>query len=142
MTYVGMVVAAFAFASGLIAQDTKTSGTAALQGTWMIESINGQSMPEGAPPMTLTFTGDKYEQTVGGDVNERGSIKVDSSKKPMTIDLLIAEGDDAGKIQLGIFEVTGDTIRANLDRPGAGQRPTDFTVKEDSIMFVGKKKAS
>jgi uncharacterized protein (TIGR03067 family) len=133
MTYVGMVVAAFAFASGLIAQDTKTSGTAALQGTWM---------PEGAPPMTLTFTGDKYEQTVGGDVNERGSIKVDSSKKPMTIDLLIAEGDDAGKIQLGIFEVTGDTIRANLDRPGAGQRPTDFTVKEDSILFVGKKKAS
>jgi uncharacterized protein (TIGR03067 family) len=140
MTYVAMAAAAIALASGLIVQDPKGSGTAQLQGTWVIESINGKPMPEGAPPMTLTFAGDKYHQTVGGDVNERGSIKVDASKKPMTIDLLIGEGDDAGKIQLGIFEVTGGTLRANLDTPGAGQRPLDFNVKDGSIMFVGKKK--
>ena len=140
MTSVGMIVAALAFAFGIVAQDVKATDTKQLQGTWVIASINGQSMPEGAPPMTLTFAGDKYHQTVGGNVNERGSIKVDASKKPMTIDLLIAEGDDAGKIQLGIFEVTGDTLRANLDTPGAGQRPTDFTVKDGFIMFVGKKK--
>lgn len=140
MTSVGMIVAALAFAFGIVAQDVKATDTKQLQGTWVIASINGQPMPEGAPPMTLTFAGDKYHQTVGGNVNERGSIKVDASKKPMTIDLLIAEGDDAGKIQLGIFEVTGDTLRANLDTPGAGQRPTDFTVKDGFIMFVGKKK--
>jgi len=90
--------------------------------------------------MTLTFTGDTYHQTLGGEVNERGTIKLDASKKPMTIDLIITEGPDAGKTQFGIFEVTGDTVRANLDTPGAQQRPIDFTVKDASIIFVGTKK--
>ena len=88
----------------------------------------------------LTIAGGKSHQTFGGAVNERGTIRVDASKKPMTIDLAITEGSDAGKTQLGIVEVTGDAIRGNLDTPGAGQRPTDFTVKDGAIMFVGKKK--
>jgi hypothetical protein len=57
----------------------------------------------------------------------------------MTIDLTIVEGDDAGKTQLGIIEVTGDTFQAALDTPGAGQRPTDFSIKEGVIVFSGKK---
>ena len=110
-----------------------------LQGTWVITSINGQATPEGSPEMTLTFTGDKYHQTLGGEVNERGTIKLDKSKKPMMIDLIIAEGDDAGKTQLGIIEVSGDTVRANLDTPGLQQRPPDFTIKEGFVMFVGRR---
>jgi uncharacterized protein (TIGR03067 family) len=141
MTHFSMVIAGVALAASVFAQaPKKTTGAAALQGTWVITSLNGQPAPEGSPEMTLTFTGDKYHQTVGGEVNERGTIKVDASKKPMTIDLIIAEGQDAGKTQLGLFEVTGDTLRANLDTPGAKQRPADFTVKEGSIMFTGKKK--
>ena len=72
-------------------------------------------------------------------MNERGSIKIDASKKPMAIDLIITEGSDAGKTQLGVIEVTGDTMRASLDTPGAGQRPTDFTVKDGVIVFAGKR---
>ena len=136
MFVVGLAIAA----TGVVQPAKGAKGPAALQGTWVIASINGQSAPEGSPEMTLTFTGDKYEQAVGGQVNERGTITVDTSKKPMTIELNIAEGTDAGKTQLGIFEVSGDTLRANLDTPGAQQRPTDFTVKEGSVMFVGKKK--
>ena len=90
--------------------------------------------------MSLTFTGDKYHQTLGAEVNERGTIKVDASKKPMMIDLIITEGQDAGKTQLGVFEVTGGEIRANLNTPGTTLRPPDFTIKEGFIMFVGKKK--
>jgi uncharacterized protein (TIGR03067 family) len=141
MTYFSMVVAGIVLMAGAVAQESKdTTGAAALQGTWVIESINGQPVPAGAPPLMLTFTGDKYHQTLGGDVNERGTFKIDSSKKPITIDLIITEGDDAGKTQLGIMEVAGDTLRANLDTPGTGQRPADFTVKDGGIMFVGKKK--
>jgi uncharacterized protein (TIGR03067 family) len=88
----------------------------------------------------LTFTGDKYEQALGGTVNERGTIKLDASKKPMTIDLAIGEGTDAGKAQLGIVEVSGDTMKLHLDSPGAGQRPTDFTGKDGSFMVIAKKK--
>ena len=115
------------------------AGAAALQGTWITESINGQSA-EGQPELSLTFTGANYHQTFGGQVNERGTFKVDTSKKPMTIDLTIVEGDDAGKVQLGIFEVSGDTLRAHFDVPGGQARPTDMTAKEGSLLVVAKKK--
>jgi uncharacterized protein (TIGR03067 family) len=73
-------------------------------------------------------------------VNERGNFKVDAAKKPMAIDLIITEGGDAGKIQLGLVEVSSDTLRLSFDIPGGGQRPSDFTVKEGDIMVVAKKK--
>src|SRR5687768_3076171 len=74
MTYVGIFIAGIALATGVIAQVPKGStGAAVLQGTWLVTSLNGQSMPEGSPPVTLTVAGDKYYQTVGGDVNERGT---------------------------------------------------------------------
>jgi uncharacterized protein (TIGR03067 family) len=143
MTHFSVLLASIALAAGLGGQAEKPQGkpaSAAIQGTWIVSTINGDAAMAGAPEMTLTFTGDKYEQAVGGQVNERGTIKVDASKKPMTIDLAIGEGGDAGKTQLGIFEVSGDTLKLHLDTPGAGQRPTDFTVKEGSFMVTAKKK--
>lgn len=143
MTQFATFVAALTLAGGFFVQGTKdTAGAAALQGTWVITSVNGQAATEGSPELKLTFTGDKYHQTLGTEVNERGTYKVDASKKPMTIDLTIIEGADAGKSQLGVFEVTGDTLRASLDTPGAGQRPTDFTNKDGVLVFVGKKSKS
>ncbi len=88
--------------------------------------------------MTLTFTGDSYLQAVGGEVNERGTVRIDASKKPITINLAIVEGPDAGK--LGIFEIAGTALRASLDTPGAQQPPKDFPITEGSIMFVAKRK--
>jgi uncharacterized protein (TIGR03067 family) len=141
MTHFGMLIAGMALTIGIVAQGSKsTTGAAALQGTWVVTSLNGQAPPEGTPELTLTFTGGTYHQTLGGEVNERGTFKVDASKKPMTIDLAITEGADAGKAQLGVIEVTGATMRANLDAPGAGQRPPDFTIKEGFLMFVATKK--
>ena len=140
MTQFGMFIAAIALTTGFLTQGAKgTTGAAALQGTWVISSLNGQSAPEGSPELKLTFAGDKYHQTLGTEVNERGTFKVDASKQPMTIDLIITEGQDAGKTQLGVFEVTGDTLRASLDTPGAAQRPADFTSKDGVLSFVGKK---
>jgi uncharacterized protein (TIGR03067 family) len=140
MTYFSTVIVGLALVATLQAQgSTLPAGVQALQGTWAITTLNGQSMPAEGPEMSLTFTGEKYHQTVGGKVNERGTIKVDASKKPMTIDLLIAEGDDAGKIQLGIFEVAGDQIRVSLDLPNAKQRPADFNSKDGAITIVGKR---
>jgi uncharacterized protein (TIGR03067 family) len=113
---------------------------AALQGTWIITSINGQAAAPGTPQLTLTFTGDKYHQAVDGVVNERGTIKLDASKKPMTFDLAITEGQDTGKAQLGIIEVIGDKLRASLDQPNAGKRPADFEMRPGEIAVVGQRK--
>ena len=135
-----IVITAIVLAANVSAQQKPLKGAAAaLQGTWVITSINGQPA-DGSQQLTLTFAGDKYHQALNGEVNERGTVKLDVSKKPMTIDLIIAEGADAGKTQIGIIEVTGDTIRASLDAPGGQQRPADFTIKDSSLMFVGNKK--
>lgn len=139
MTRFAVFVLAIALGGSVLTQEAKDAGATALQGTWLITTLNGQSAPEGGPQLTLTFAGDKYHQTLGGDVNERGTFKLDTSKKPMTIDLTIVEGDDAGKTQLGIIEVTGDTFRASLDTPGAAQRPADFNLKDGVLVFSGKK---
>jgi hypothetical protein len=55
--------------------------------------------------------------------------------QPMTVDLAITEGDDSGKAQTGIVEVTDGTLRMCLDTPGAGQRPSEFGV----IVFEARK---
>jgi len=140
MTSFSTVIVTIALAAGVLAEQAKEAkGAAALQGTWLVSSINGQSAPDGTPPVTLTFAGDKYQQALGGEVNERGTMKVDASKKPMTIDFAITEGPDAGKTQLGIIEVTGETFRACFGAPGAGQRPADFTGKDGALVVLAKK---
>ena len=134
-------IVVLAVAAGTLAGAQKPDpGPASLQGTWVVESINGKPAPEGAPALTLTFTGDTYQQAIGADVNERGRFTLDASRKPMTIDLVITEGSDSGKTQLGVIELSGDTMRANFDAPGAGQRPPDFSVNASALLVVARKK--
>ena len=111
---------------------------APLQGTWVIVTANGESAA-GGPEITLTITGDKYNQGVNGEIVERGTIKVDATKKPMTIDLNIAEGNDAGKLQLGVIEVNGTTMTGNLGAPGAKERPASLTA-DSAFAFTARKK--
>ena len=163
MSHVRSIVAALAvlaLPAGLAAQATKPAPAkpapnqpaaskpspnkqaAVIQGTWIVVSINGNQQAPGTPDLTLTFTGDKYHQSVGADVNERGTVKVDASKQPMTIDLAITEGQDAGKAQLGIIDVAGDELRANFDMPNAGKRPADFAAREGTLSIVARRKKS
>ena len=156
MTHVRTIVAALAvlaLPAGMAAQTTKpvppkpapakpaaSKQAAALQGTWIITSINGEAAAPGTPELTLTFKGDTYEQALDGKVNERGTVKLDTAKKPMTIDFAITEGQDAGKTQLGIIEATGDSLRASFDQPNANKRPADFEVREGTLAIIGKRK--
>jgi len=151
MTQLATIIAALTLVTGVFTQGTKpqakpgakpqqtAKSAMALQGTWTINSINGQAATEGNE-LKLTFEGNKYHQTLGGTVNERGTFKVDAAKKPMTIDLSITEGDDAGKTQLGLLEVTGDTMRCSFNAPGATERPTSLT--EGAIVVAAKKSKS
>ena len=146
MSHFTLIIATFLLTTTMAVDQAKppakpaakpAAATAALQGTWVIATINGQAPPA---EMTLTFTGDKYHQTQGGQVNERGTIKVDGTKKPMTIDLLINEGSDAKKTQLGIFEVTGDSLKAGFGDPGTTERPTDFSGTVGFVAVMKKQK--
>lgn len=125
----------------LVAQEKPAAakGVPALQGTWTILTFNGQSAADAGMTMTLTVTGENYAQTVNGEVNERGSIKVDTSKKPMTIDFTITEGGDAGKPQVGVLEVSGDTMTMKLSQPGSSTRPSGMGPEEGFFIVTAKK---
>jgi uncharacterized protein (TIGR03067 family) len=110
----------------------KDKGLDALKGTWTAKTLErgGQAVPDDdlkELQMQLIFDGDKYTERIRGKVNEEGTIKIDTSKKPHTIDLMIRTGNDAGKLQVCIYEIKGDTLKMCLALPGDKERPTEFT---------------
>jgi uncharacterized protein (TIGR03067 family) len=136
------LTACLMLASGAAAQTPRTptppKALAGLQGIWVIKTFNGQ--PAGEGEVSLTITGDKYAQTVNGAVNERGTVTLDPAKTPMAIDLTIQEGDDAGKLQVGIVAVEGDTMTLKLNAPGSPARPKDMSVEEGFFVVVCARK--
>jgi uncharacterized protein (TIGR03067 family) len=127
-------------AGGVSAQSGLSKELTSLQGTWVMTSINGEAVDGSQPELTVTFTDDKYSQSLNGQVTERGTIKLDPSKKPMAIDFVITEGQDANKTQLGVIEIAADSITGKLNTPGVPQRPADFVPAEGCIVFVLKRK--
>jgi uncharacterized protein (TIGR03067 family) len=130
---------ALTVAAGVAAQtqDAAPKELAPLQGTWNVTEVNGSAPQQ---QISLTITGAKYSETVDGTVDETGTIKVDNSKTPVTLDLLIAEGSSAGQTQLGIVEVKGDAMRCLLSAPGSGTRPSSFDKGDGDLFVVLQKK--
>lgn len=122
-------------AANLVAQAPTTTSASMVPGTWTITSINGRPMPP-QPPTTLTITGTTYQQARGGVTNERGTIRLDTSKTPMAVDFFITDGPAAGTTQLGVIEVSGNAMRISLGNPGAELRPVDFTTSDRVIVLL------
>lgn len=122
--------------AGQPAQDDVKKEFDKLQGNWAVTSMNGQEVPAEAG-VFLTFQGDKYEQWVSGNVEERGSIRIDTKTKPFSIDLVITEGNDAGKTQPGVYELNGDTLSVGLTMAGNTARPA--TVAQGELQAVLQK---
>jgi uncharacterized protein (TIGR03067 family) len=112
---------------------------ASLQGTWQLVTVNDQNVADQGAEMALVFDGNKYKQVVNGTVDETGTFNLDPSKKPMSFDLTIIEGDDAGKLQLGIIEINGDVIKGLFAAPGGPTRPADFNSNDGAIFFIAKR---
>jgi len=131
-----LVLSVLLFIPGQAAQDEVKKELAKFQGDWIISSMNGEPVPAEAEAY-LVFKDDKYEQWTGNQVDERGSIKLDIASKPMKIDLMISEGNDAGKTQLGVYEVSGDTLTVSFALPGETGRPA--SLNQGAINAVLKK---
>ena len=56
-----------------------------LEGVWEVTSVTFDGQVHEGGGTSLTFNGNAYEQIVDGEVNERGTIRIDQTKKPMTI---------------------------------------------------------
>lgn len=104
-----------------------------LRGIWAAHSvtIDGVKAPDDPTMGTtmLAFDGSSYVQREGGRITEEGDYRVSGEKDPKAIDLVIEKGPNSGQRQLGVYQLSGDSLRVCLSRPGAKSRPKDFNSK-------------
>jgi len=130
---------------GFAASGTRADDTADLekelknfQGIWNIESsVTGgtEISADQLKGFILIFEGDKHTLKFGDKVFQVGTLKLDPSKSPKTIDVTMTEGPDKGTTMLGIYEIDGDTLRVCFD-PQGKKRPTEFKSAAGSQNFV------
>src|SRR5262245_36097564 len=104
------------------------------QGTWTVESVEagGKEIPiDNFKGMTVTFEGDTYTVKIGDKVILAATQKLDPSKSPKTLDGTVAEGPGKGTVILGIYEISGDTLKVCFDEAGK-KRPTEFKTAAGS----------
>jgi uncharacterized protein (TIGR03067 family) len=107
-----------------------------MEGTWKVtlHEMEGKKTTDeenAKADVKLVIKASKYALSIGGKEIAAGTIKLDASKKPSTIDALTTSGPQEGKTMQGIYEVKGDEMRVCFAQPGK-ERPTAFSTKEGS----------
>ena len=108
------------------------------QGTWTFESCEagGKNLSiDELKGLFLTFEGHKHTVKKGDEVIQVGTQKLDPSKSPKTIDVTLTEGPNKGTVMLGIYEISGETLKVCFDAEGK-KRPTEFKSAPGSENFV------
>ena len=111
-------------------------------GTWTFESVamGGEEQPAALfKDMTVTFEDDKYVVKKGDEVIQVAAQKLDPSKSPKTLDVTVAAGPNKGAVMLGIYEISGDTLKVCFD-PEGKKRPTQFKTESGSQTLVVHKR--
>ena len=108
------------------------------EGTWRVVSleVNGNKTPEeDAKKITVINHADTWIVMAEGNEVAKGTSKIDPTKKPKTIDFTPTEGNDQGKVFLGIYEIEGNA-RKLCFAPSGKDRPTEFASKPGSEHFL------
>lgn len=119
--------------ASLGAHEARADDLQAIQGRWQIESAEAGGKQITEPDLTevvITIEGDQY-RLMTKDGPDGGTVQLDETKTPKWMDSTDTEGLDIGKVILGIYEVTGDTMRVCYAF-GGGERPTQFATEEGS----------
>jgi uncharacterized protein (TIGR03067 family) len=130
---------AFSFvALGAETKDANTKDIDAMQGTWLPSEaeLAGEKYPDEIRKMIkLVIKDDKYTVTVGKERPDKGTVKLDPSAKPKTMDITSTDGPNKGKTFLTIYEIDGDTMRVCYDLSGKS-RPTEFKTKPNTQLYL------
>ena len=105
-----------------------------LQGDWQCTAmtVDGMQLPDDdVQALFRTIKGNQYTVTRYEKGIGKGTLKLDTSKSPHTIDSTPAGAAGKGGPILGIYEISGQTLKLCLARPGQ-ERPKDFTSKPGS----------
>ncbi len=102
------------------------------QGTWTVVSmeLDGKPLPEEQRRKTrLTITGENFKFNNGG--GELGLYKIDPTKNPKELNIVITEGADKGKVYLVIYKFADGMMIQCMELDNK-QRPREFTGKAGS----------
>jgi len=108
-----------------------------MNGTWLPSAaeLAGAEFPdEVRKSIKLIINDGTYTVTVGTNL-DRGTVKLDPSKKLKELDIMGTEGPNKGKTILAIFEKTGDTLKICYDLSGKA-RPTEFKTEKGTLQFL------
>ena len=134
-------------ADGEAKEEAVAKDLQAFKGTWRLNSMeeDGKKFSE-EEIKEVIGTSDglgKFSVRRGDKLVGEGSIKLDPTKKPRTIDATYTGGERKGQAVLGIYEIESDTFRVCVARPG-DERPAEFSAKAGSgrtlIVYKREKK--
>ncbi len=134
LSVVTFSVMVFGFQTEAQADDLK-----AMEGTWRVESVEAGGKPvesEDLQNLELTISGDRYSVKTK-DGMDMGTLKLDETQNPRTMDATKTEGLDAGKVVKAIYTIEGDTLKVCVV-PDGGERPTEMKTKdgEKAVLIV------
>ena len=104
-----------------------------LQGVWNFVSLElegtkfSEQMFKGSKIM---IKGDTFTSIAGG-ITYTGTVKIDDTKNPKTIDMIFTGGPEKGKTSLGIYELDSDNWKICLGLAGR-DRPKEYVTKPGS----------
>jgi uncharacterized protein (TIGR03067 family) len=108
-----------------------------LQGAWVIAEANlaARDHIDDFKGMKLAVEGENYTISFGKN-SDKGTLKLDATKKPKQIDLTTTkEGPFKGRNLPGIYELKDDTVVLCLNSEKQ-DRPTAFEAKEKTPMML------
>ena len=109
-------------------------------GDWAVETatMNGESMPRDvAATISLFIDATTYIANVGGQV-DKGTVAIRRSTTPMELDITGAEGPNAGKTILAIFEQPDANTLIVCYSFNQSARPTEFSSTAENGQFLVK----
>jgi uncharacterized protein (TIGR03067 family) len=108
-----------------------------LDGHWVpIDAeMDGMKLPQGILEGTrLEIQGEKYDALVGG-TSDQGMLRLDTSERPMLMDITGVEGPNAGRNIPAIYELEGNRLRICYALAGP-PRPRRFETAEGTQHFL------
>jgi uncharacterized protein (TIGR03067 family) len=119
---------------GLSALVAAGGATPSIEGAWRLTGgiYKGEKLPgeEIAKEMLVaTFKDGKYTVVGKGKQLEAGTYKLDAKANPPTIDLLVTEGKDKDKKQVGIYKLEANQLTFAVS--DSTERPKNFDGGKD-----------
>ena len=107
-----------------------------LSGTWIPQGAEFSGQPLPVPEARLTIAGDRYV-VEGSGGRDSGSLRIDVSVTPHTVDLVGQHGPNAGRTIPALFRVRGNLLQlCYLVGEGVQPRPVALHAEPGSMQIL------